>query len=122
MIPTKESCMAALERIASTPGVPKDVYNIAADALCWARKFEFEGGHEAQARKLAEAEAGKPFLIYDPETRLYGIMLDHVQVYDGLDPVGRREEIRHKAGVEIAREQGLRLVPPATSRAGTEGT
>ena len=36
---TKEHYKAELERIACHPECPKSIYNIAADALCWARKF-----------------------------------------------------------------------------------
>ncbi len=41
--------------------------------------------------------AGQPYLCYDPETKLWGIIVDNVQVIDGLDPVGLREKIRREA-------------------------
>lgn len=69
--------------------------------------------HEAQARKLLEEQRGKPMLLLDPETGLYSIVVDFVEVYTGLDPIGKREEVRRKAAVDHAREQGLRLVPPS---------
>lgn len=37
---SEASLRAALERIAGTKDCPKAIYNIAADALCWARKFD----------------------------------------------------------------------------------
>lgn len=37
---------------------------------------------------------GKPELVLDPGTGLYSIVVDGVEVYAGLDPIGKREFIR----------------------------
>ncbi len=42
-------------------------------------------------------EPGKPELIFDPDTKTYGILVDHVQVIAGLDPVGMRKRVYHDA-------------------------
>lgn len=40
---------------------------------------------------------GAPELARDPATGLYSIVVDGVAVYEGLDPVGRREAIYAEA-------------------------
>ncbi len=38
-------------------------------------------------------QPGKPELVYDPETKLWGIVVDSVEVMSGLDPQGQRRRI-----------------------------
>lgn len=68
------------------------------------------------------ARTGRPELVLDPDTGLYGVLVDNVEVISGLDPVGLREGIRRNASVARAHERGLRLVPTDTSPATGEGS
>jgi hypothetical protein len=46
--------------------------------------------------------SGKPELVYDPETDRWGIVIDSVEVINGLDPVGIRKRLQDEAVAHFA--------------------
>jgi hypothetical protein len=48
-----------------------------------------------------------PELVWDPTTDRYSIICENVEVYSGLDPVGKREKMRRPLSVAPAPPSGV---------------
>jgi hypothetical protein len=56
------------------------------------------------AKRQLRPDYDEPTLVFDPETGRYSVVVAGVAVYDGLDPLGLREEIRAKASANESEE------------------
>lgn len=114
-----------LTKIASTPGVPKAAWNLAADALCWARKLEPNEYRPSEATDQGHplwlaGRAHERAIITDWLRSLGGMYQDPTRLADEIEAMDHEPEPEQRVSTED--QPPLTITVPVSANEDTEIT